>query len=184
MDFLRDSKTLLLIDWQRGFEDHDYWGGNRNNPDAENNGLRLLEVWRSKSWPIIHCRHNSQNPDSLLRLEKPSGKYIDGFEPRDGETEFIKNVNSCFIGTGLEAHLRQRKLIHLVICGLTTNHCVSTTTRMAGNLGFDVELAGDACATFDRKAANGILYPAQQVHDISLANIDGEFCTVRKTAEF
>lgn len=175
------TKTLILIDWQQGFEDHEYWGGNRNNPEAETNALNLLDFWRSRSWPVIHCRHDSQNPESLLRLEKTSGQYLTGFEPQNGEKEFVKNVNSCFIGTELEAYLQHHGMNHLVICGLTTNHCVSTTTRMAGNLGFDVELVGDACATFDRRASDGTLYPAQQIHAISLANIHIEFCQVVMT---
>ena len=176
-------KTLLLIDWQKGFSDVDYWGGGRNNLDAEANGLKLLQKWRDQSNPIIHCRHHSQDPKSLLRLEKPGGDYIIGFEPREGEVEFIKNVNSCFIGTDLETHLKRHGLERLVICGLTTNHCVSTTTRMAGNLGFEVELVGDASATFDRQGPDGTIYLAQQVHDISLANIHNEFCQVVMTED-
>lgn len=177
------TKALLLIDWQQGFDDHVYWGGNRNNPQAEDNGRALLAHWRKIEQPIIHCIHHSQNPDSLLRTEKPGGQIISGFEPQGDEPLLIKNVNSCFIGTDLEQRLRDQNIQELVICGLTTNHCVSTTTRMAGNLGFKVELIGDACATFDRTGTDGTIYPAQQVHDISLANIHNEFCVVRKTQE-
>lgn len=175
--------ALILIDWQDGFKDHAYWGGNRNNPDAEENALTLLETWRARDQPVFHCIHNSQNPDSLLRLEKPGGQMLKAFTPRPNEPLIVKNVNSCFIGTDLETRLRDQGLNELVICGLTTNHCVSTTTRMAGNLGFDVKLVGDACATFDRTSADGTLYPAQMVHDLSLANIDREFCEVVSTKD-
>ncbi len=106
-----------------------------------------------------------------------------GFEPRAGETMIVKNVNSCFIGTDLEALIRAKNVNDLVICGLTTNHCVSTTTRMAGNLGFNVKLVGDACATFDRFGEDGKLYPADLVHSVSLANIHEEFCDVVSTAD-
>jgi len=175
--------ALILIDWQKGFEDHECWGGNRNNPNAETHALSLLAEWRKHNRPIFHCVHHSQDPNSLLRTDKPSGQFISGFEPRANEVLISKNVNSCFIGTDLEAQLRAQDIKRLVICGLTTNHCVSTTTRMAGNFGFEVSLIGDACATFDRVGSDGVHYPAQMVHEISLANLHGEFCSVKNTRD-
>ena len=173
--------ALILIDWQQGFEDHDYWGGNRNNPDAEIKAKSLLEHWRALSLPVFHGIHDSEDPNSLLRQEKTGGQFMTELQPQSGEPVIIKNVNSCFIGTELETQLRDAKINDLVICGLTTNHCVSTTVRMAGNLGFNVKLVGDACASFDRQGEGGITYPAQMVHDISLANIHKEFCIVTNT---
>lgn len=175
--------ALIMIDWQQGFENHEYWGGNRNNPNAETNALALLDYWRGQKRPIFHCIHDSQNPESLLRRDKPGGLLISGFEPMNDEPLITKNVNSCFIGTDLETRLRTANIKSLVICGLTTNHCVSTTTRMAANLGFDVNLVGDACATFDRQGADGKVYSAQLVHEISLANIHNEFCVVTNTKD-
>jgi len=170
-----------MIDWQQGFDQHEHWGGNRNNPQAETNALSLLEVWRSKELPVFMCIHNSLEADSLLRLDKEGGNFKVGFEPLDNEVTIVKRVNSCFIGTDFEEQLRNKNITDLVVCGLTTNHCVSTTVRMAGNLGFNVTLVGDACATFDRKGANGVIFPADTVHELSLANIDNEFCVVKNT---
>lgn len=176
-------KALILIDWQQGFDDHEYWGGNRNNPHAEHNALALLKHWRGRGWPVMHGVHHSRDPNSLLRQDKPGGAFKPGFEPTDIERVFVKRVNSCFIGTDLEVSLRNAQISQLVIAGLTTNHCVSTTVRMAGNLDFAVELIGDACATFDRVGADGTHYPADLVHALSLANIHGEFCQVCETRD-
>ena len=98
--------------------------------------------------------------------------------------EVVKHVNSGFIGTNLEALLRNLGGTDLTVAGLTTNHCVSTTVRMAGNLGFHVNLVGDACATFGRHHANGAFYNAQTMHDTALASLHGEFCTVATTDAF
>lgn len=174
--------ALILIDMQMAFRDEAYWGGARNNPDAEANARSLLSDWRSKAWPIFHVHHNSAEPNSILKTNRPEGAPLPGFEALESETIIEKNVNSAFIGTDLEDLLNAANIQNLVICGLTTNHCVSTTTRMAGNLGFDVSLVGDACATFARTGPDGQSYTAQEIHDISLANIHGEFCTVMSTA--
>ncbi len=177
------QRALILIDWQTGFDVEGVWGGARNNPQAEDNARALLEAWRERSAPIFHCRHHSQDPNSPLRVDQEGGAYKAGLAPQGDEADIIKRVNSCFIGTQLQSQLETSRITQLLIAGLTTNHCVSTTVRMAGNLGFDVQLAEDACATFDRTGADGTFYPAQLVHELSLANIHEEFCEVVKTAD-
>lgn len=177
--FHAQPSALILIDWQVGFDLPGIWGGARNNPNAEARAAVLLAVWRTRDHPIFHVIHDSQSAESVLRLDAPGGAFKPTLAPIAREPMIVKRVNSGFIGTDLEAQLRTNEITHLTICGLTTNHCVSTTVRMAGNLGVEVDLIGEACATFDRRAADGMFYPAQLVHDLSLANIDGEFCRVR-----
>lgn len=92
-------------------------------------------------------------------------------------------VNSGFIGTDLEARLRAAGIATVVIVGLTTNHCVSTTTRMAGNLGFAAHVVSDATATFARPALDGRLRPAEEVHLAALSDLKGEFAEVVVTDE-
>ena len=170
--------ALLLIDVQKAFDDP-VWG-KRNNPDAEGQIANLLAAWRAKDLPVIHVQHCSTEPNSTLRPEMPGNAFKDEAQPHDGEAVFKKNVNSAFIGTNLEAHLREHGIESLVVVGLTTDHCVSTSVRMAGNLGFTVTLVADACATFDRHDVNGAYFTAEAIHDIHLASLNDEFCTVRK----
>ncbi len=172
--------ALMLIDVQQGFDDP-CWGV-RNNPQAEENIARLLVHWRASRQAVIHIRHESRDPSSPLRCA-PGIAFKPEARPAGGETIFTKHVNSAFIGTGLEQHLRSHDVTQLVIAGLTTDHCVSTTARMAGNLGFEVILVSDATATFNRRGTDGLEIPADDIHRIHLASLNDEFCRVLTTAD-
>lgn len=173
--------ALLLVDVQQGFDDPRW--GIRNNPEAEVRMARLLEVWRERGLPIIHVQHCSTDPDSPLRSDLPGSALKEATGPRPGEPVIQKRVNSAFIQTPLEAHLKREGIAALVVVGLTTDHCVSTTVRMAGNLGFTVFLVSDATATFDRGGPDGRFHSAEDIHRIHLASLHREFCTVLTSSD-
>jgi len=177
-----DNPALILIDIQKGFDDIAYWGGQRNNPDAENNAAELLEIWRENHLLIFHIQHCSSNPNSLLNATNAGNEFKEMVKPKIGEPVIKKNVNSAFIGTNLQQLLDEQKINKLVIVGLTTDHCVSTTTRMAGNFGFDTFVVSDATATFNKTGVDGQHYSAELIHDTALASLNGEFATVVTTA--
>jgi nicotinamidase-related amidase len=172
--------ALIVIDVQKAI-DHPSWGV-RNNPDAERNIASLLAAWRASRRPIYHVRHDSTEPASHYRPGQPGNEFKPEAAPLDGETVVVKRTNSAFIGTGLEDSLRAARQSVLVIAGVITNNSVEATVRMAGNLGFDVRLVEDAVFTFGRKDWSGVFRTAGEVHAMSLAKLDGEYCTVTSTA--
>ncbi|WP_282079484.1 cysteine hydrolase family protein [Aquimarina algiphila] len=176
-----NTSALLLIDIQKGFEDIAYWGGERNNPDAEINMKKLLAFWRKKKLPVFHIKHCSTTPSSPLSKNNPGNDFMDFIVPLTNEPIIEKEVNSAFIGTNLKEQLENKNIDTLVIAGLTTDHCVSTTTRMAGNFGFKTYLIEDAVATFNKVGVNGEHYSAQLIHDTAIASLKDEFATVLST---
>ena len=173
------NAALILIDVQKGFDDPRM--GKRNNPGAEKNIARLLEEWRSTGRPIIHVRHDSVEPGSVLRPENPGNQIKPEAQPKDGEPVLGKHVNSAFIGTDLEQRLRNAGHDTVVCVGLTTDHCVSTTARMAANLGFKTVVVADATAAFDRQSYDGSVVPAAEIYRGALASLHGEFAEVTTT---
>ncbi|KAJ5689594.1 hypothetical protein N7462_003986 [Penicillium macrosclerotiorum] len=212
------STALILIDNQAGFTNPatiSHWGTSRSNPLYEANLQALLSAFRtarsSSSTPleVIHVFHSSDSPSSPFHSSHPSGgiKPLEFSKPAaDGsEPVFWKNVNSSFIGTGLESYLRRKEIRQIIIAGLTTDHCVSTTVRMAANLGvvdrfLDDEplrfradgtrenevrvekgriiLVDDATATFGKAGID-----PETIHKVSIASLDGEFADVLGTKE-
>jgi nicotinamidase-related amidase len=178
---LPQSTALILIDVQQAFLDPGW--GERNNPQAESNIARLLAAWRTSGRPIRHVVHDSTEPNSLLSPDR-SGNAIQTMAlPKATEPVYRKHVNSAFIGTDLEKDLREDGIDTLVIVGLTTNHCVSTSARMAGNLGFKTYVVSDATAAFARPALDGTLRHADAVHSAALSDLHQEFATVVDTEE-
>jgi nicotinamidase-related amidase len=178
--------ALLLIDTQVGVDELEHWGGptgRRNNPGAESNMLGLLDAWRIAGGVVAFTRHDSREANSPLKLSLPTGAQKPGFEPAAEDIVVLKDVNSGFIGTSLELDLRRAGIRRIVAAGFFTNMCVETTVRMAGNLGFDTYLVHDGCATSNRIGLDGTDHEPELIHDVTVANLHGEFCTALTAAE-
>jgi nicotinamidase-related amidase len=177
-----NSKTaLVVIDVQQGFCDPKW--GERNNPQAEANIERLLGAWRAAGLPVFHIQHDSVTPTGFFRPGTPGHCAKPEATPLPGEPVYHKSVNSGFIGTNLGPDLTAQAITALVFTGLTTNHCVSTTTRMAGNFGYDSYVVADATATFERAHLDGRMRSAEEVHLAALSDLAGEFATVIGTED-
>ena len=174
------SAALLPIDVQRGF-DHPPWG-RRDNPAMEGNGRRLLAAWRAAGFPLIHVRHDSVVAGSSLAPGHPGNAFREGFEPLPGEPVVAKSVNAAFIGTDLDLRLRRLGVDTVVLFGISTDMCVSTTARVAANLGYRTIVVGDACQCFDLPDGAGGTIPAEDIARAHLATLRAEFAEVADTA--
>lgn len=143
----------------------------------------LVTAWRASGAPIVLVRHDSVVAGSPLGLGTEGNDFLDGI---DGPHDLLvtKSVNSAFYGTpDLHAWLQARGATAITICGITTDHCCSTTARMAGNLGYDVDFVLDATHCHDRSLPDGTVIPAAEVARAAAASLHGEFATVRSTAD-
>jgi nicotinamidase-related amidase len=173
------ADVLIVIDQQKAMS-HPKWGP-RNNPGAERNIARLLATWRARELPIIHVKHDSTSPDSPFRPGQEGNDFLPLTAPLPGETVVAKKVHSAFIGPDLVARLEAMGRPPLVICGVLLANSVEATVRNAANLGFAVRLPADACWSCDKRDLTGRLWPAEDVHQLTLALLDDEYASVTTT---
>lgn len=125
--------ALLLIDIQEGFLHPAHWGPARSNPAFEDHISSILSKYRSlissvseeSHHKIIHVAHASLSPASTLHPSAPGFAFQPFAAPKEHELVIQKNLNSAFIGTNLEAilreHFRNGKGT-LYVAGLSTDH--------------------------------------------------------------
>jgi nicotinamidase-related amidase len=177
-NLIKKNPALILVDVQKAFLEKDYPGINRNNHDAEFICGNILSKWRELKLPIIHVRHSSTNPDSKLHKSKPGFEFNDHVKPLDNEVVLTKKVNSAFIGTKLDKILYNMNIKTLVFVGMTTNHCISSTVRMSGNLGFETYLISDSTACYNTMGIDGKMIDCNIIYESSLANLSKEFAII------
>jgi nicotinamidase-related amidase len=193
MNIDRSTTALIVIDMQRDFLDHEGYAARAGLdvsllrlaiPGVQ----RLLEAARSANIVIVHTRETnmpdlSDVPPSfmdataksgapvgslgplgrLLIRDEPGSRIIDEVVPITGEIVIDKPGFSAFENTALGTMLLSRGIRNLILCGITTEICVSSTLRTAIDRGYRCVTVGDACASS---------YP--DLHDASLRIIDVE----------
>ena len=113
-----------------------------------------------------------------LRRNPPGFALQEFVRPANGELLVQKRVNSAFIGTKLDRSLKERGATALVVVGFTTDHCVSSTVRMASNLGYRTIVVADGTATFERRSIDNKPVDPEIIHQIHLLSLQGEFAEV------
>ncbi len=175
------NAVLLPVDMQQAF-DASPWP-RRWNGAVDDNGRAVVAAWRSQGLPVVHVKHDSVAPGSTLAPGQPGNAFRPGFEPRDGEPLVSKSVNAAFIGTDLDLRLRRLGIRTVVVFGISTDMCVSTTIRVGANLGYEMILVEDACDCFDLPDGAGGIIPAQASHQAHVATLRFEFAKVVRTRE-
>lgn len=175
------SAALVVIDMQKGMQADSL--GRRNNAQAEDNIGALLAAWRETMRPVVHVRHISRSSASVFWPGQPGAEFQVRFTPLAYEQVVEKNVPDAFAATGLERWLRVRGIDELVIVGVATNNSVESTARTAGNLGFATIVASDAAFTFDQRDLAGRVWPAEDVHMLSLTNLALDYASICASAE-
>ncbi len=150
---------------------------------AAQNTKVLLDFFRKNNLPIIHIRHESIQKGAGFLIPNTAGVEIhSAVKPHEGEFIVTKNYPNSFRNTNLSSILRDQGKSHLVICGMMTHMCVSSTTRAAWDLGYNVSLIHDACATRSLESVAGKV----SGHNVHIAHISAleRFAKIQNHLEF
>lgn len=170
------NTALIIIDQQQGLGNPKL--GPRNNPDAETVMLKLLDAWRIAGMPVIHVRHRSREPDSVFWPDQQGFEFKPDFLPQGDELVIEKNIPCAMLTTNIEKILDHKNIRKLVLVGASTNNSIEATARTASGRGFKVFIVEDGCFAFAKADYFGTAKTAQEVHAMSLANLDGEYAQI------
>lgn len=164
-----NTKTaLLIIDVQK-----DYFPGGKyplvNPLEAAQKAYMILQCFREHGGHHVHIQHISQEPDATFFISGDRGTDIhDSVAHFEGEPIVYKHEPNSFLNTNLLELLKSWEVERVIITGMMTHMCVDATARAASDLGFQVMIAEDACATRDLKYGDTVI-PAEHVHKAFLA---------------
>lgn len=174
--------ALLIIDLQ-----NDYFPEGRfplvGIEAATQQAAKLLNAARAKGLPVVHVRHEEDSAEAPFFVAGTDGARINSVvAPAAGEPVIVKHNINAFLGTDLDAVLKQAGASDLVIAGAMSHMCVDAATRAALDLGYGVTLAHDAAATCDL-SFGGVDVPAVSVQAALMAALEFAGATLRPVAE-
>lgn len=180
---MAQKKALIIVDIQTAY----FPGGSSplvKPEEAAAQAKKVLTLFREKQWPVIHVQHNSRAPGMLTYNGDDTGILVyPAVYPEIGETVITKAYPSSFLKTGLDSLLKSWDVNQLVVCGMMTHMCVDATVRAAKDLGYDITLIGNACATKDLKI-DGEVISSENVHKSFLAALASYYAKVETADEF
>lgn len=176
-EFSRGRLALLLIDMQRDFIEPGGFGSALGNDVSRLAAIvpqtaRLLAGCRKAGLSIVHTKE-AHRPDladcppaklrrgraalrigdagpigRILIAGEPGNDFVEALSPAFGEPVIEKPGKGAFFATRLDALLRERRVTHLAIAGVTTEVCVQTTMREANDRGYNCVLVEDATESY------------------------------------
>jgi nicotinamidase-related amidase len=166
------SPILLSVDLQQGMvEGPEDWGP-RSTSSLIPNVEYLLKTWREKKWPVLHVQHDDvADPTNII-----NSKYPETFKahacsaPESDEPIFVKHVGSAFVAPDLGKEIdKLGKKRKVVVIGMDGAQCINSTTRHGSDLGYDLVVVGDACASYGMGGG----FDAEKTHEAAMKMLEG-----------
>ena len=173
---LREA-VLVLIDLQ-----NEYLAGPIALPDAVSaiaNAGKLLARAREAGTPVIHIAHKGR-PGGLFDRTADRGAIVSALTPQPHEPVVEKGLPNAFAGTDLQARLAAIGRKDIILAGLMTHMCVSSTARAGLDLGFRITIDADSCATRDLPDGRGGAIAAATIHEVALAELSDRFAIIAR----
>lgn len=178
---MQKAPALLLIDIQNFYFEHEGSRLDDAKPSALN-ARRVLQLFRELGLPVFHIAHRATFPECKPGRTEYLRRIYKEVEPLKSEPVIWKDYPSAFLETTLQKQLDEKHIDSLVIVGMMSQMCVSTTARAAQDHHYDVTVVHDACAAPALRFM-GEQIPAKTVHAAHMAALEGFFATLKSTDE-
>ena len=167
--------NLVLIDFQ-----NEYRTGPLALPDVDAAiaaGARLLARARKGGANVFHVAHKGK-PSGLFDRGAERGAIVAEVAPQAGEPVIEKPLPNAFAGTDLEARLAATGRKNVILAGLMTHMCISSTARAGLDLGFRITIDAASCATRDLPDGRGGVVSANVIHEVALVELSDRFAII------
>jgi nicotinamidase-related amidase len=189
------NRALLVLDVQESFRQRPLWRA-ISNPAIVDQVNRLVALARAEEDPLFWILHTEPGTGTTFDPSSGHVRLMDGLAAREDDPVLTKTSHNAFTTTNLHQMLTRRGVRELRVCGIRTEQCCETTTRLAADLGFDVTFVADATATNPiphREAPAGqsvdeLLADPRTLHSEDILArteyaLAGRFATIRTVAE-
>jgi nicotinamidase-related amidase len=82
----------------------------------------------------------------LIPQESDEGQIVAELQPREDEVTLVKTTDSALTGTNLRLMLRNMQIQNVIVAGIFTDQCISSTVRSLADESFNVLVIEDCCA--------------------------------------
>lgn len=148
------------------------------------NAAQIIGAARDHDDLVIHIRHEFVTPGIPFFVPGTDGvEIIEAVAPKEGEPVILKNYPNSFLKTGLEKVLADHGIHKLTVIGAMSHMCIDATTRAASDLGYEVTVVDDACATRDLEFRDQVV-PAAQVHATLMSALGFAYAKIVTTQEY
>ncbi|WP_034090322.1 isochorismatase family protein [Streptacidiphilus albus] len=175
------TRALIVIDVQESFRARPEWAA-ISNPKIADQVDRLVRLARDAGDTVVWVLHSEPGSGGVFDPALGQVRLIDGLERRDGELLIHKTSHNAFTTTNLQQELTARGIRELTVCGIRTEQCVETTTRVGSDLGYDVTFVSDATAT-DPVTRGGVTLSAEEIIQRTEFALADRFATIATVAE-
>ncbi|MFL6118874.1 isochorismatase family protein [Actinophytocola sp.] len=189
-------RALIVIDVQESFRQRPAWQA-VNNPDIADDVNALVAAARADGDLVVWVLHAEPGGDGVFDPAHGFVRLLPELDYREGEPLLVKTSVNAFTTTNLAQLLTTHGVRELRVCGIRSEQCVETTTRIGHDLGYQMTYVVDATATFpmphpdapaDRTVAEVLADPRTKQADDVVAHTawvlaDRGFATVATVAE-
>ncbi|MFE2537008.1 isochorismatase family protein [Streptomyces sp. NPDC059371] len=140
------TRALIVIDVQESFRARPLWE-TISDPKIADRVDRLVRLARRAGDTVVWVLHSEPGSGDVFDPALGHVRLMDELRREDGEPLIHKTSHNAFTTTNLQQLLTERGIRELTVCGIRTEQCVETTTRLAADLGYQVTFVSDATAT-------------------------------------